>query len=363
MSFMTFNVLVINPGSTSTKLALYEDEREIFKITQRYDVDVLQKYKRVVDQKEFRLKEILKALEENNCDIGDLSAVVGRGGLLHPLEGGTYIVNEDILKDLSECRYGDHASNLGAILAYDIAKMSSKDIPAFIVDPVVVDEMEPEAKISGIPEIERKSILHALNQKAVARKAVSSIGKRYEEANVIVAHMGGGISVGAHRNGKIIDVNNAYDGDGPFAPERAGGLPAGDLVKLCFSGKYTLEQMKKKLVGGGGLVAHLGTNDLREVKRRIKNGDKKAELVYNAMAYQVAKEIGLRAVVLYGKVDVIALTGGLAYDDDFVSLIKSKVEFIAPVEVYPGEFEMEALRDGALRVLKGEEEAKIYKRI
>nr|WP_250160247.1 butyrate kinase [Caloranaerobacter azorensis] len=287
-----------------------------------------------------------------------LSAVVGRGGLLKPIAGGTYKVNERMLEDLKVGVLGEHASNLGGILAHEIA--SQLNIPAFIVDPVVVDEMEDVARISGMPELERKSIFHALNQKAVARRAAKELGKAYNEVNLIVAHLGGGISVGAHKNGRVIDVNNALDGEGPFSPERTGGLPVGDLVKLCFSGKYTLAEMKKKIKGNGGLVAYLGTNDAREVVKMIENGDKKAELVYKAMAYQVAKEIGSLAAVLEGKVDGIILTGGIAYDKRFTKWIIDRVSFISKVFVYPGEDEMIALAEGGLRVLRGEEEAKVY---
>ena len=231
---------------------------------------------------------------------------------------------------------------------------------AFIVDPVVVDEMVAEARLSGIPEIERRSIFHALNQKAVARRAACDLGKCYSEVNLVVAHMGGGISVGAHERGRVIDVNNALDGDGPFSPERAGSLPAGEFTKLCFSGTYNLDQIMRKLVGGGGLVAHLGTNDLREVIRRVDEGDSKAALVFEAMAYQVAREIGSRATVLKGRVDAVVLTGGLAYSSRFTDLIASRVSFIAPVRVYPGEDESGALAEGALRVLRGEEQPRRY---
>ncbi|WP_347877413.1 butyrate kinase [Caloranaerobacter azorensis] len=301
---------------------------------------------------------ILETLNEKGINLTKLSAVVGRGGLLKPIAGGTYKVNERMLEDLKVGVLGEHASNLGGILAHEIA--SQLNIPAFIVDPVVVDEMEDVARISGMPELERKSIFHALNQKAVARRAAKELGKAYNEVNLIVAHLGGGISVGAHKNGRVIDVNNALDGEGPFSPERTGGLPVGDLVKLCFSGKYTLAEMKKKIKGNGGLVAYLGTNDAREVVKMIENGDKKAELVYKAMAYQVAKEIGSLAAVLEGKVDGIILTGGIAYDKRFTKWIIDRVSFISKVFVYPGEDEMIALAEGGLRVLRGEEEAKVY---
>jgi len=352
-------ILAINPGSTSTKVALFEDERELWSDTQRYDVDVLKEFHGIMGQEEFRLQEIKKVLQANNTDLSELDAVVGRGGLLKPIPGGTYEVNDQMLEDLRACRYGSHASNLGAPLAVSLSVEGGCE-KAFIVDPVVVDELIPEARLSGMPEIERRSIWHALNQKAVARRAAVELGSKYDEVNLIVAHMGGGISVGAHEKGKTVDVNNALDGEGPFSPERAGSLPAGGLTRLAFSGEYDLDELRKRMVGGGGLVAHLGTNDLREVQKMIETGNEKAELVFQALALQVAKEIGARAAVLKGQVDAIVLTGGLAYSEQLMELISRRVEYIAPVKVYPGEDEMKALADGALRVMKGEEEAHHY---
>ena len=352
-------VLALNPGSTSTKVALFEDGREVWNETQRYDTDVLKQFGSIPDQMEFRLAEIQKSLDTHSVSLGDLCAVVGRGGLLKPIESGTYEVNDAMLSDLGTCKWGAHASNLGALLAFRLAG-EGKNARAFIVDPVVVDEMSPLARYSGLPEIGRRSIFHALNQKAVARRAAAELGKLYEECGMVVAHMGGGISVGAHDNGKVIDVNNALDGDGPFSPERAGSLPAGGLVRLAFSGKYDLPRMLKMLTGQGGLVAHLGTNDFREVQRRKDDGDEKAALVFEALAYQIAKEIGACAAVLEGRVDVIVLTGGLAHSEEFTALIRDRVSFIAPVIVYPGEDEMKALADGAFRILSGEEEPGVY---
>jgi len=354
-----FRVLVINPGSTSTKVAVFDDETQIFSKTLRHSTEELAPYPDIASQYPFREKVILQSHAEAEIDLKSLDAVVGRGGLLYPLEGGTYEVNEIMLQHLRQGVQGQHASNLGGILAKSIAD-DAGGIPAFIVDPVVVDEMEPVAKLSGHPLLPRRSIFHALNQKAVARKAAEKLGKKYEEVNLIVAHMGGGISVGAHKKGRVVDVNNALNGDGPFAPERSGGLPAGDLVKLCFSGKYSQDEIMKMLRGAGGMVAYLGTNDLREAKKRITQGDDFAKLVVEAMAYQVAKEIGLLATVLKGEVDAIALTGGLAYDEDFVNMIKERTQWIAPVHIFPGEAEMEALAAGALRVLRGEEKPKQY---
>lgn len=356
---MAYRLLIINPGSTSTKIGVYEDENPILVETLRHSSEEIGRYATIVDQFEFRKEVILNVLKEKDFDIKTLNAVVGRGGLLKPIEGGTYSVNEEMLKDLRIGVLGQHASNLGGIIANEIAK--SLNIPSFIVDPVVVDELEDVARISGIPEIKRISIFHALNQKAVAKRYAKEQGKKYEDLNVIVAHMGGGISVGAHKNGKVVDVNNALDGEGPFSPERSGGLPVGDLVKLCFSGKYTYEEIKKMITGKGGLVAHLNTNDVREVLTAAKAGDKKAKVLFEAMGYQVAKEIGKCATVLSGKVDAILLTGGIAYGKEITAYIKERVEFIAPVVIYPGEDELLALAQGGLRVLNGEEEARLYK--
>ncbi len=354
-----FRLLIINPGSTSTKIAIFDNEKPVLEQTLRHSNEELAPYATIIDQYEFRKNVILDTLNANGINITKLSAVGGRGGLLKPMEGGTYRVNAKMLEDLKNAPMGQHASNLGAIIANEIA--SQLGIPAFIVDPVVVDEMDEIARFSGMPEIKRISIFHALNQKAVARRAAADLGKRYEELNLIVAHLGGGISVGAHKNGRIIDVNNALDGEGPFSPERTGSLPVSGLMKLCYSGKYTIDEMKKKVTGKGGLVAYLGTNDGREVEKMIAAGDKNAELVYKAMAYQVAKEIGACAAVLEGKVNAVCLTGGLAYDKLLISWIKEMVEFIGDVRIYPGEDEMIALAEGGLRVLRKEEEAKEYK--
>ena len=356
---MTYKLLMINPGSTSTKIGVYEDEKEILVETLRHSSEEIGKFEGIYEQFNFRKDVILNVLKEKNFDINTLDAIVGRGGLLKSIEGGTYAVNEAMLKDLKIGVQGQHASNLGGIIANEIGK--TLDIPAFIVDPVVVDEMIDVARISGIPEIERKSIFHALNQKAVAKRYAKEIGKKYEEINLIVAHMGGGISVGAHEAGKVIDVNNALDGDGPFSPERSGGLPVGDLAKMCFSGKYTIDDIKKKINGKGGFVAYLNTNDAKEVIDKAEAGDEKYKLIFEAMGYQVAKEIGKCAAVLSGKVDAIILTGGIAYGKAMVNYIKERVEFICPVVVYPGEDELLALAEGGLRVLNGQEMAKEYK--
>jgi len=354
-------ILVINPGSTSTKIAVFDDESSVLEKTIRHSSEELKDFKNIIEQYDFRVKVIENVLKENGFKLEDFDAFVGRGGLLHPIESGTYRVNEAMLEDLKECKYGEHASNLGAIIAYNLATKVNK--PAYIVDPVVVDEMEPLARYSGLKGIERKSIWHALNQKAVARRAAKDLHKKYDEVNLVVVHLGGGISVAAHKKGRTVDVNNALNGDGPFAPERAGGLPTISLVDLCLSGKYTYEEMKKLLAGKGGLVSHLGTNNAIEVEERIEKGDEYAKLVYEAMAYQVAKTVGEMAAVLKGEVDAIILTGGLARSKMLTDWIKERTSFIAPVLLYPGEDEMRALAEGALRVLKGEEKEKIYERI
>lgn len=355
----TLRILSINPGSTSTKIAVFDNEQQIMETTLRHSNEELAKYKTIIDQLDYRKEVILDSLKSNKIDISTLNAVVARGGLLKPLIGGTYAVNEEMLDELKFRPQGQHASNLGAIIAYEIA--SKLNIPSFIVDPPVVDEMEDVARLSGCPEIPRLSFFHALNQKAVAKRAAKEMGKAYDELNMIVIHMGGGISVGAHKNGNIIDVNNALDGDGPFTPERSGSLPAGQLVDLCYSGKYTKDELRTKLFRKGGLVAYLNTNDGREVSQMVISGDKNAELIYKAMAYQVAKETGAAAVVLDGKIDAICITGGLAYDKMFVGWIQEKISFLGEIRIYPGEDEMIALAQGALRVLTNEESAKEYK--
>lgn len=354
----SFRILTINPGSTSTKIAVFDNDNPLFEETLRHSSDELVGYKSIIDQYQFRKQVILRTLDEQGINLSKLSAVVGRGGLLAPMTGGTYSVNEKMLEDLRIGLQGQHASNLGGIIAYEIAEQLN--IPSFIVDPVVVDEMDDIARISGMPEIERKSIFHALNQKAVARRAAKDLEGVYGDFNFIVAHLGGGISVGAHQKGRVIDVNNALDGEGPFSPERSGGLPVGDLVKLCFSNKLTQGEIMKKIVGKGGLVAYLNTNDGREVRQMIESGNQDAELIYKAMGYQVAKEIGSCAAVLKGEVDYIILTGGLAYDKNLVGWIKECVSFISDVLIYPGEDEMLALAEGGLRVLMGEETPKTY---
>ncbi|MCC2928571.1 MULTISPECIES: butyrate kinase [Bacillus] len=352
-------ILTINPGSTSTKIGVFHNERSIFEKTLRHNIEELQQFDHIIDQYEFRKKHILETLHEQGINISKFDAVCARGGLLRPIEGGTYEVNDHMIEDLKSGYAGQHASNLGGIIAREIA--DGLNIPSYIVDPVVVDEMSELAKMSGMPEIERKSIFHALNQKAVARKAAASLGKRYEHMKMIITHMGGGITIGVHDRGRVVDVNNGLHGEGPFSPERAGTVPAGDLVNLCFSGKYTKEEMMKKLVGTGGLSGYLGTNDAVKVEQMIQGGDEKARLIFDAMAYQVAKEIGAASAVLKGEVEAIVLTGGLAYGKSFVSSISSYIDWISDVLVYPGENELQSLAQGALRVLQGEEQSKQYR--
>ena len=355
---MSHKILIINPGSTSTKIGVYEDEKELFEETLRHSTEEISKYATIYEQKGFRKEVILNILKEKNFDMKSLSAVVGRGGMLKPMAGGTYAVSDSLVADLKEAKYGQHASNLGGILAREIA--DELGLPSFIVDPVVVDELEEVARFSGVPELPRRSVFHALNQKAVAKRYGKESGKGYENLNLIVVHMGGGVSVGAHKNGKIIDVNNALDGEGAFSPERAGGVPSGDLVKLCFSGKYTEKEVYSKLVGNGGLNAYANTNDMRDVLKMMEDGDKKAELLFNAFIYQVCKDVGAMSTVLEGKVDKIILTGGIAYSPVVVAAITKRVSWISDIQVYGGEDELLALTQGALRVLNKEEEAKVY---
>lgn len=352
-------ILAVNPGSTSTKLAIFDGESEIKSQTLYHSSEALKHFKKTSDQYEFRVEKIKNFLDQSNYVLSDFAAFVGRGGLVKPLQGGTYVVNDLMVKELKEAKYGEHASNLGAIIVDEFSKLTGK--PAFIVDPVVVDEMDDIARISGHPDFERRSIFHALNQKAVARKAAESLERRYEECNFIIAHMGGGISVGAHKKGRVVDVNNALDGDGPFSPERSGTLPLTSLIDLCYSGRYTLDEMKRNIKGAGGLIAHLGTNNAIDIQKMIDNGNKHAELIYHAMAYQISKWIGRMVIPLNGNVDAIILTGGIAYDSNhIIKWIKEKVSYIAPVIVFPGGREEEALAMGAIRVLRGEEKAKNY---
>ena len=353
-----YHILVINPGSTTTKLSLFKNETRLFGEKIAHSSESLKSFANIMDQYEFRKRMILNFLDKRSVSLYKINAVVGRGGLLQPLASGTYRVNEKMITHLRNGFFGEHASNLGAILAYCIAKDVS--VPAYIVDPVIVDEMDDIARISGMPQLPRKSIFHALNQKAVARKAASAIGKKYEDINLIVVHMGGGISVGVHQKGRVVDVNNALNGEGPFSPERSGTVPVGDLVELCFSGKYSKDEILTLIKGKGGLVAYLSTNDVEQLIPKIKKGDRKTKLLLDAMIYQISKEIGEGATVLKGNVDAIVLTGGISHSNYVVEAIKDRVSFISLVMVFPGEEEMLSLCQGVLRVLKGEEEEMIY---
>ncbi|MBN1969811.1 MAG: butyrate kinase [Candidatus Delongbacteria bacterium] len=350
---MNRKILAINPGSTSTKIAVYVETKLSFLKNIKHSTEELSEFKDITDQYEFRKNIILKELQDANCEMNDIKAVVGRGGLIKPVPSGVYNVTENLKTDLKVGVLGKHASNLGGLIADDIAK-SLPDAKAYIADPVVVDELCDLARVSGHPEFERKSIFHALNQKAVARKYSANVGKKYEDLNIIIVHLGGGISVGAHNKGKVIDVNQALDGEGPFSPERSGTLPVGDLINLCFSGKYSKDQIKKMVVGQGGFTAYLGTNNAKEVYDRAVSGDEKAELIMNAMVYQVSKEIGAMFTVLEGNVDAIILTGGIAYNEAIVKKIIKRVARLGEVVVYPGEDEMEALAMNGLMVLQGE---------
>lgn len=351
-----FNILAINPGSTSTKISLFENETLQWEEGISHGADSLAPFSRAVDQYELRRDSILECLKKNNYELNSLDAVVGRGGLFRPLESGTYKVNQAMIDEMKQAGTRDHASNLGVLLADEIAGMAQAD--AYTVDPVAVDELDPVARISGLAEIERKSLSHALNMKAVARLAASAIGKDYQDLNLVIAHLGGGSSVTAHRKGRMVDVVSGVD-SGPFSPERAGSLPVADLVELCYSG-ISKADLKKKLAGKGGLISYLGTNSAIEVNERIAQGDEQAALIARAMAYQIAKSIGCMAAALSGAVDGIVLTGGCAHWKELVGWVSEYVGSIAEVLVYPGENEMVSLTQGTLRVLRGQEQAKNY---
>lgn len=353
-----YRILAINPGSTSTKVSYFEAEDEIASEAVSHSAAVLKGVASLSGQCVFRLEGIRSFLAKYQIDLKEIDAVAARGGLLKPIHGGVYRVNALMLADLGSGRYGEHPSNLGAIMAHQLAVESC--CGAFIVDPVVVDELEDIARVTGLPEIKRVSIFHALNQKSVAREVARKLGRKYEGCNFIVAHLGGGISVGAHRQGRVVDVNNALNGDGPIAPERAGTLPAFSLAELCFSGKYTLEQIKRKITGEGGLVAYKGTNSFGDLMALVDSGDAEASLLYRAMAYGISKQIAMHGATFAGKVDRIILTGGIAHNGDFVGLIRERVEYLAPVEVIPGEREMLSLVRGVAAALDGSAEVREY---
>lgn len=349
--------MAINPGSTSTKIAVYDGEEPFITVSLSHTADELKQFANVIDQFEWRKELIEKALREKGFDIRDLSAVIGRGGLISPIESGVYEVNDDLVHDLRNARM-QHASNLGGLIARDIA--DEVGVKSYIADPVVVDEMMPYARISGVPELPRESVFHALNQKAVARIYARESGRSYEDLNLVVCHMGGGCTVSAHRRGRVIDTTNALDGCGPMAPERSGSLPPGPLIRLCFSGKYTEEELLRKVHGAGGLMAHLGTTSVPDILDRIVARDLHAMLVLRAMCYSIAKEIGAMAVALKGDVDAILLTGGIAQSERITDFIADYVGSIAQIYVYPGENELRALAENALAVVRGERAAQIY---
>ncbi len=355
---MSIKSLIINPGSTSTKIGVFEDETLLFEETLRHSTEEIAQYASIVEQKDFRKNIILNLMKEKDFDMKSLNVIVGRGGMLKPIPGGTYAVSDDLLNDLKIGKQGQHASNLGGILAREIG--DSIGVPSYIVDPVVVDELMPMARYSGVPELPRTSVFHALNQKAVAKRYAKEKGAAYDSLNLIVVHMGGGVSVGPHEKGKVVDVFNALDGDGAFSPERAGAVPSGALIKMCFSGQYTEKEVYKKIVGNGGFNAYLNTNDMREVNKIVEEGNQEAEVIREAFILQVAKDIGSMACVLSGKVDQIIITGGIAYNKYVTDRLTERAGFIAPITVYPGEDELLALAQGAIRVMNGEEKAMEY---
>ncbi len=351
-------ILVVNPGSTSTKVAVYVDDTPYCITTIRHDAEELARYEQIIDQHDFRRQLVVDWLEKNHIPM-QFDAVIGRGGLIKPIPGGVYRVNETMCRE-TYYAIRKHACNLGCIIAYELARRQHNGCQAYIADPVTVDELVPEARISGSPLMPRLAIWHALNQRATARRYAKEMGKRYEDFNLIICHLGGGISVAAHHKGRAIDTNNALDGEGPISPERAGTLPAADLIHLCYSGRYTEEQLKKRVAGQAGLVAHIGTTDIVKILRMADEGNARARLLINAMIFHTAKAIAAESAVLFGKVDAILLTGGMAHSDYITRGIAQRVEHIAPVRIFPGEDEMEALALNALAVLRGEREAKEY---
>jgi len=351
-----YKILTINPGSTSTKIGIFENENLLLEQTLRHSTEELEIFENIYSQLQFREQLIENFLKNENIDLSEFSAIVGRGGLVKPMISGTYEINEELIQDLKNAIGGSHASNLGGILAKEIAK--KHNLKSFIVDPVVVDEMDEVARITGIKNVFRKSKFHALNQKAVAKRFAKEINRNYEELNLIVVHLGGGISVGAHRKGRVIDVTNAIGGEGPFTPERCGQIPADEIIEMCYSGNYQKSDMKKLISGTGGITSLLGTNDVREILKNLENPETK--LIYDAFIYQIAKEIGAMATTLNGDIDQIILTGGIAYSEVVTGDIIEKIKFISEITIYPGEDELLALCQGALRILNNYEKVKIY---
>ncbi len=348
-------ILAIDPGSTSTKVGIFHDGR-LTKENIKHSREELERYTSILQQKEMRFEAIKQFIER--LRLNSFNAIVGRGGLIKPVEGGVYRVNRRMIEDLQKGIYGQHASNLGGILAYEFASLYN--CPAFIADPVVIDEMDRVAKFSGLKGIERLSIFHALNQRATARKACEKLSLNYNKASIIVAHMGGGISVGLHKNGRVVDVNNALDGDGPFAMERSGSLPVSGVLKLIRDKKFTPESLLDTVSKRGGVYSYLSTVDMSEIEKRIADGDRYAEDVIEALIYQISKEIAALSSAVCGKVDAIVLTGGLAHSRRITEGIKKRISFISRVLIFEGEFEIEALIDAAKRVLNKEEEPKNY---
>lgn len=351
-----YRILAVNPGSTSTKISVSDDENLIFEATINHSREELKKYKRISDQYEMRKDLVIAEVKKHGLPV-QFDAIIGRGGLAKPVKSGVFRVNDQMVEDQRKALH-QHACDQGCIIAHEIAEEIG--CPSFVADPGVVDELAPEAKISGSPLLPRYCIWHALNQKAIARRYAKDHGTRYEDLNLIVCHLGGGISIAAHDHGEAIDANNALDGEGPFSPERAGSLPAADLIRLCFSGQFTEKELLKRIAGQAGLIAHLGTNDMKEIESRIARGDKHAELVVDAMIYQVAKNIASEGAVLCGNIDAILLTGGLVRSDYLVSRLRERISFLAPIHCYPGEDEMQALAFNALDVLHHRREAKVY---
>lgn len=352
-------ILAINPGSTSTKIGVFVDLSPIFLKNIKHDPEELSQFDKITDQFQYRKDIIAQQLNDGGVPENVVKAVVGRGGLLKPIESGVYEVNERMREDLRNSPIGEHASNLGGLIA-DAFAQQLDDVRAYIANPVVVDELNDIARFTGNKMFQRKSIFHALNQKAIARAHAKSVMRKYEEMNVIVAHLGGGITIGAHSMGRVIDVNNGLDGEGPFSPERSGTLPMGDVVRVCFSGKYSQKDVMKMIKGNGGLVSYLETNDAYDVEIKMMDGDKESEMIFEAMSYQVAKDIGAMSAVLCGNVDAILITGGIAHSKWFVNKIIERVHKIAPVHVYPGEDELKALAMNGMRVLSGEALIKVY---
>lgn len=346
-----YKVLVINPRSNFTKIAVYDQYELVFLNKVMHPQEELSGFEHINDQYQYRKKIVLQELADSNVELSSINVVVARGGLIKPVKSGVYEINEAMVNDLLHSPFGSDQVNLGGLIASEIAHMLK--IKAYTCDPVVVDELDEIARITGHPEFKRKSIFHALNQKAVAKRYAKAFNKKYEEINLIIAHMGAGVTVGAHRMGRVVDVNQGFDGEGPFSPKRSGTLPAGDLVKMCFSGKYTEMEILKKISGKGGLMAYFGTEDLKEIEQRALNGDTYARLIYEAMAYNIAKYIAMMYPVLMGEVEAIILTGGIAHSKYFTDYIVQRVNKLAPVHIYPGGDEMEALAFNVISALEG----------